>query len=167
VFFSPPNITNVHAIDGYKDVKFGASKKVVLARKWCSFNKGDSGQAGVELYSCNDFQFVGQSVDAGALFINNKFLRFIITVPVDHVKGIVSGLTNKYGEPSSKSPQGDFAAVDRNPNRQAYLAFDRNTIIFQLMSDQSLNQSAILIYTSPEYEKSLIELQRKSAGNDL
>jgi len=155
------------AVDGYKDLKFGATKAVILKNSGYSFLKSSVDQPGVEMYSCVDFKFGNKIVEAAALFVNNKFLRFVIVVPIDQIQGIVANLQEKYGAASSSSPQASFQAVDTHPNTEAFLAFDNNTIYLKISSDSNLIQSALLIYTSPDYDKHILATQKAGFAGDL
>ncbi|MBD5771003.1 hypothetical protein [Marinomonas colpomeniae] len=155
------------AVDGYKDLKFGMSAKQIVASNVCTLQKYESGQIGVEYYGCDDFMFGGEAVEAGAFFIDDKFLRFAIAPSVDVALSLANGLSEKYGSPSSSSTQKEFQAVDALPNREAFLAYDKNTVYLKLMSDENYTQSAILLYTSPSYDILLLKKQDKSISNDL
>lgn len=155
------------AVDGYQDLKFGMSQKQVLAKTQCSMQRHESGFAGVEYYGCGDFTFGGKLVEAGAFFIDDTFLRFVIVPPVDDAFGLMEALTNKFGRPSSSSTQAEFEAVDNHPNREAFLAFDQDTVYLRLMSDENYAQNIYLIYTSPQYEKLLVRNQKSSIMDDL
>lgn len=155
------------AVDGYKDLLFGSAKSDILNKPGYTFVKSEIDQPGVEFYGCTDFKFGNQIVEAGACFVDGKFLRFIIVVPVDQVTGILDGLKNKYGSASSSSPKEAFEAVDAFPNSEAFLAFDNDTVYLKISSDARKQQSAILIYTSPEYDQHLVKMQRQGVENDL
>ena len=68
-----------HSVDGYKDVKFGASKDDLLAANICDFSL-DAEQAklpAVEYYSCHDAHLGPYSFLAMATFINGRFMRLV------------------------------------------------------------------------------------------
>ena len=155
------------AAEGYKNLKFGMSKGEVLDDRICTLQEYESDQPGVESYFCDDLSFGGKTVEAGAFFINDEFLRFVIVPPVDVAIGLAKGLSEKYGSPSSSSSQKEFQAIDTLPNREAFIAFDGNTIFLKLMSNENYEQSALLIYTSKKYEVLLLENQKQSINNDL
>ncbi len=155
------------AAEGYKNLKFGMSKGEVIDDRICTLQEYESDQPGVESYFCDDFSFGGKTVQAGAFFINDEFLRFVIVPPVDVAIGLAKGLSEKYGSPSSSSSQKEFQAIDTLPNREAFIAFDENTIFLKLMSNENYEQSALLIYTSKKYEILLLENQKQSINDDL
>ena len=127
----------------------------------------NSGQVGVESLGCNDFKFGNRVVEAGAFFIDDKFLRFVIVPNIDDAMGIVKGLMKKYGNLSSSSTQKELQAVDSLPNQRAFLAFDSNTVIINLTSDENHIQTMLLVYTSPLYEVLLGKKQQQSVSDDL
>lgn len=168
VLFSAMSMSQIAgAVDGYKDLKFGMSKKQIISSNVCTLEKLESGQVGVEFYGCDDFMFGGAAVEAGMFFIDDKFLRFYIAPSVDVAIGLMNGLSKKYGSPSSSSTQKEFEAVDALPNREAFLAYDENTVLLKLFSDENYIQSAILLYTSPSYEVLLLKNQQESMSDDL
>jgi hypothetical protein len=155
------------AVDGYKDLKFGTTKSEILKKSGYNFIKTPVEQPGVEMYGCQNFTFGNRKVEAAAFFIDNKFLRFVIVAPLDQVQGIVSSLVEKYGPASSSSPEEAFPAVDNFPNREAFLAFDEDTVFFKITSDANREQTALLIYTSPLYDQHLLRLQKAGFKDDL
>jgi len=158
---------NVYAVDGYKQLKFGMSAQKILDSGICSLEEYGSGQPGVDYYGCDDFKFGGQEVEAGAFFIDGEFLRFGIMPSVEVALSMADGLINKYGNPSSSSSVAEFEAVDHYPNREAFLAFDNNTVYLKVMSGEDYSQSAILLYTSPLYDSKLMTLQKSLMSDDL
>ncbi|NBK99816.1 MAG: hypothetical protein EOM50_17760 [Erysipelotrichia bacterium] len=155
------------AVDGYKNLKFGSSVKEVQNSKICSFAPLTDYGNGVKALECTNFKFGNDNVEAAALFINDKFLRFVIVADLDYTEAIAKQLKSKYGTPSSMSPQSDLDSVDRYPNRTAFIAFDNNTIYMKVDSDNNNNESLLIIYTSPAYENLLLKNQHQSISNDL
>ena len=156
----------VQAVDGYKNVKFGASTKEVMSSGLCSFSPAD-GIKGVTSLACEDLPFGGDKVAASAFFIGDQFLRLGIETDVDKAIGLRDSLLKKYGQPSSMSPAQYFSALDTTPNTQAFIAFDSDTVFIRLDTDQQMNQSAMLIYTDPRYEKQLNAHQANALSDDL
>lgn len=157
----------VQAVDGYKNVKFGASTKEVMSSGLCSFSPADYGIKGVTSLACEDLPFGGDKVAASAFFISDQFLRLGIETDVDKAIGLRDSLLKKYGQPSSMSPAQYFSALDTTPNTQAFIAFDSDTVLIRLDTDQQMNQSAMLIYTDPRYEKQLNAHQANALSDDL
>lgn len=156
-----------HAVDGYKNLKFGSSVEEVQTSKICSFGPLTDYGTGIKALECTDFKFGNNNVEAGALFINNKFQRFVIDSDIDYTEAVANQLKSKYGSPSSMSPQSDLDGVDRHPNRTAFIAFDNNTIYMKFDSDENNKESLLIIYTSPEYDNLLLKNQHQSISNDL
>lgn len=155
------------AVDGYKNLKFGMSKQRVADAKVCSLYESDSGQVGVDSLECSDFEFGGSVVQAGLYFIEGELLRLAILVPADIAPGLIKGLTKKYGAPMTSSSQKEFEAIDVLPNRSAFIAFDKGTVVLKLMSHEDYSQSALLFYSSPRYDVLLVKKQQESIGADL
>ncbi len=159
--------TSSSAVDGYKDLKFGTAKAEILKKSEYNFIKAPIDQTGVEMYSCQNFKFGNKIVEAAAFFIDDSFLRFVIVLPIDQIQGILASLNEKYGAVSSSSPQEAFAAVDTYPNTEAFLAFDNDTIYVKISSDANRKQTAMLLYTSPDYDKGLLKIQQTGFEGDL
>ena len=159
--------TSAYGVEGYKNLKFGISKQKVFNSGLCTFQNQNSGQAGVEAASCSNLKFGRSTVIAMAFFINNKFLRFALMPPIQDTGGLVNALKRKYGTASSSSSQAEFRRVTRKPNQEAFLAFDNNTIILKITSDNKLRQKIYLMYTSHDYETLLKKNQEKSVMGDL
>ena len=155
------------AVDGYKEVKFGASTKEVMKSGLCSFSPADYGIKGVTALACEDLSFGGEMVGASAFFIGDKFLRLGIDTDVAKAIGLRDSLIKKYGPPSSMSPAQYFSAIDTTPNTQAFMAFDHDTVFIRLDTDEQMNQSATLIYTDPRYEKQLNAHEANALSDDL
>lgn len=159
--------STVSAVDGYKDLKFGISAKELLERDLCMMRKFPSENSGVENYGCEDFRFGGKRVNAVAFFIDDKLLRFGIATPTDMAEVLATQLVEKYGSPSSISTTNEFDAVDTLPNRVAFIAFDDDTVIFKVSSDENNNQITYLIYTSPSFDGLVLKLQQDLLKDDL
>jgi hypothetical protein len=159
--------SSAHAVEGYKELKFGISLNDVLESNICTLEENFSGQVGVQYYGCYDFPFSGTHVEAAAFFIDGKFLRFAIVPSIDIIQSLSAGLAKKYGPPSSMSTQAELQAVDKLPNRAAFIAFDSNTVYLRLMSDAYYSQTALLIYTDSRYDGSLMKKQKESMSSDL
>jgi len=159
--------TSVFAVDGYKVLKFGMTKQEVIATGFCNFGSSSIISPGIEMVNCIDFKFSGKILVASIFFAENKFLRLGIVLPVDMLESLVAGLSKKYGAPCDRSPQEAFNAVDRFPNRDAYLAYDSNTVFLRIRSNQNGNQSVFLIYSSSLYDTFLVKKQQETLSGDL
>jgi hypothetical protein len=156
-----------HAVDGYKELHFGDSKQTVLESKLCTLTPRTSPIEGLEFYGCPDLKLGKDSLEAGVFFINNQFLRLSIVTPTEKSFLIAQGLTEKYGEPSSQSSPDGFVKLDSKPNSHAFLAFDHNTVFYRFSTNADMKRQALLIYTSPDYEKILLRKQLTGIHSDL
>ena len=159
--------TKVFAVNGYKNLMFGMNIQQVLNTNICSLHKQPINITGVTYYFCTDFVFANKTVYAAAFFVDNKLLRFAFSPPVDMTQTLTSKLIKKYGSTSSSSSAEEFNAVDKYPNRSAFLAFDHDTVFLKVQSNKFGKENIYLIYTSPEYDKILKQAQSKSIGNDI
>lgn len=155
------------AVDGYKNLKFGMSKKEVLASKSCSFEQTPSDRPGVETYVCDNLKFGGQKSPAAAYFINGKFYRIAIIQPIDSATIILKQLLQKYGDPIQRPDDQLLQDIYNKPNIQADIIFDNRTVALRLTSDANYNKQALVIYTSLDYEDLLTKSQQESMSNDL
>ena len=155
------------AVDGYKDMKFGMSKAEIVKMKPCAMYKGSGAPKGAESLECNDLKFGGNDVGAGFFFIDGKFERIGIMLDFDKALGVATSLRDKYGDPSSASTKKQISAIDTQPGATAFIAFDDDTIYLRMMTDESLNKAAILIYTSKDYDKKLVAKQASAIDSDI
>lgn len=155
------------AVDGYKNMKFGMSKQEIINLKPCALYKGDSAPKGAENLECDDFPFGGDDTSAGFFFIDGKLERVALVLGIDEALGLATSLKNKYGLPSSSSTKQQLAATDTTPGASAFIAFDSNTVILNLISDDQMNRAAILIYTSNNYEKKIAKKQAIDVDGDI
>lgn len=155
------------AVDGYKNLKFGMTKKQVIDSGICKFRTSAPIGNGIEYMDCTDFEFGGDHVGAGAYMVNDIFLRFAIMLPIEKYQSITEAVINKYGSPSSMSSEEELKAIDKFPNREAFVAFDKDTVYLKLSSNGIGVPSIILIYTSPKYDAHLFESQRQSVKDDI
>jgi hypothetical protein len=154
------------AVDGYKDFKFGMSVPEVqkLAKIRLSRTKEKNG---VVMYHGEGFPFGGKKVGIAFFFIDGKLLRIGFEIPYDSALAILDSLREKYGEPSSMSDRKAGVAVDTTPNTEAYIAFDNDTLIWKVVSDEWTRKTSMIIYNSPDYDRLLIEAEKKGIKDDL
>jgi hypothetical protein len=157
---------SVFAVDGYKDFKFGMAAPDVEKAAKIPLTRVEQGN-GVTMYQGKNFPFGGHNVDIAFFFIDGKLLRVAFELPKDVAITILGSLKEKYGQPSSTSEQKTFDDVDNKPNTQAFIAFDHDTVVWRVVSDGSSQQTAMVIYTSLDYDKSLSQSQKKSMKEDL
>lgn len=155
------------AVDGYKDLKFGMTKQEIQKKKPCTLFPGTGAPAGAESLECVDYSFVGSRVRAGFFFINGKFERIGMMIDAAQAAGLMNSLVSKYGPPSSASTQEQFSTVDTTPGASAYAGFDNNTIYLRIMADKAMNKTAVLIYTSPDYNDKIAKHQSAAIDSDI
>ncbi|WP_421173785.1 hypothetical protein [Aeromonas enteropelogenes] len=158
-------VTPAMAVDGYKSLKFGMTMKQVANEKTCSFRAfSDDGEE--PALECDDFTFGKTKTNAYAYFIDGKFMRFVIDLPdYRDIDAVVSGLSEKYGEQTSSSTEQEFSAIEQTPNAQVYMSFDKDTVYVMQVSDEDMNQSAMLVYTDINFDD-LNENRAKNAVSD-
>lgn len=161
VLAAPP----VMAIDGYKGMKFGMSKKEALQNKPCTFVPAPSANPVVEHYYCNDLPFSGDKVAASAFFVRGEFLRFSILTTSTDIVATAKALTAKYGE--AQSMEGDPQKVGVVPGAELRAVFDSGTIEVMLKTAPSLKVNSFLIYTDPNFEDKLTDAAAKELVNEL
>ncbi|QHP82375.1 hypothetical protein EO763_22190 [Pectobacterium odoriferum] len=166
VFLSALSFSST-AVDGYKDVKFGADVNTVLAANLCSLKKNESGKIkGVESYYCTDFKFSGSDTLAIVFFLNGKFERLAINLNAN-IDAVASALGKRYGKPSSLSTpeEADWALANGGA---IYIRYDNDTVFITAHRDASTRKDlGQLIYTSPSYANLMKLLQEKNLENDL
>lgn len=155
-----------NAVDGYKEFKFGMSPAEVRKLAKVPLTPSDQGND-VVAYAGEGYPFAGGSVEIFFYFVKGKLLRIGLQIPKDTALATVESLTEKYGAPSSSSGQRSFKAVDTTPNVEAYVAFDKDTVVLKIISDESNAQTALLIYTSVDYDRLLLKSQKKAVKDDL
>jgi hypothetical protein len=155
------------AVDGYAGIAFGTDQKTFLSKKLCTFQPRKIDVVGVEYFECNDLAFAGEKVEAGAFFIDGRFLRLSIVTPLAQSFLIAEGLTQKYGKPSSQSSAAVFERLAHDEDAQAYLAFDHNTVVYKFSARAARKKQVLLIYTSPRYEPLLAEKQLQVVKDSL
>lgn len=149
------------AVDGYKEVKFGASYQAVKASKICNLKETASRNA-FSFYSCNDFSFNNEKTTATFEFINNKFYRVLIHTNL-YPEVLINSLTEKYGEPVS--PDNSKAKESLAKGNTVHVYFDNNTVILgvQLVNGKP---KTFLMYQSPDYTTISQSAKGKSLSND-
>ncbi|MEC5319290.1 hypothetical protein VSX61_10105 [Brenneria populi subsp. brevivirga] len=155
------------AVDGYKGVKFGSDVKTVLAAKWCNFKKYNENETkGLDAYYCENFKLSGKDSLAMAIFLDGKFERLSLTLNID-INSVIAALEKKYGNASSAStPEEVKKAMELGGS--IYIRYDNDTVIVIGSRDiEAKKDYSQLVYTSPDYDKRLSELQAKELDNDL
>lgn len=155
------------AVDGYKDLKFGMSKAAIKKSKICKFTDYDIDVKDIAGLYCNNFVFNGSQIEAYAFFIDNKFLRFVITPPINMLDTIGESLEEKYGPPTGMSSKDELDAVDKFPDRKAFVAFKKGAVVLKISSSENGTQGLSIVYQSPEYERLLTKKQKVGMKDSL
>ena len=155
------------AVDGYKGVKFGSDVKTVLAAKLCNLQKyNDNKTKGLDAYYCNNFKLSGKDTTAMAIFLDGKFERLSISLNMD-INPVMATLEKKYGKASSMSTPEEAKKV-MSEGGSIHIKYDNDTIIATVDRDiEEKKEYTHLIYTSPDYDKLLSQLQVRELDNDL
>ncbi|EGR1309339.1 hypothetical protein D9A28_05130 [Vibrio cholerae] len=142
------------AVDGYNDIKFGDSYEKLLQSKMCTWQQMGEYRPGILQAMCSDFQFLGQPSIGVAFLIEGKVQRIGFTIVHDSnsVTALANKLKEKYGLPSSISTPQEFKEFDSTPNREIFMSFDNDTVMLKLTNDAKLNTTAMMIYSSPNYD---------------
>lgn len=158
----------VMAVDGYKNLKFGMSPKEVKNTRTCHFGPLETDDNQLQHMSCMDFKFSGGMTFGQTLFIDNKLVRVgIMLKDENQLTSVIKGISNKYGEPSTKMRKEDFMAVTKMPNQTADVGFDNDTVMIRLTSDANNNQTYLLMYTVNNYDQLLDDVAAKANRDDL
>ncbi len=149
--------TQLYAVDGYKDLKFGMTKKQVMNSGLCSFQalSASAVNATEDFLNCFDLRFFGEQRIVKAYFVDDAFKRLQIQVNPSEAGAIIDGLQKKYGPPS-QSPTGkaiDPTEIKQNPNATGEVWFDNNTVVFELSGLNQQSRYASLSYQAPDYKK--------------
>ena len=154
------------AVDGYKNFKFGMTIEETKSNSNTPLHGLMDNEYGVYILS-GKILFAGEKRDCSFFFIQGKLLRIAFKIPLSKSKAVVDSLVEKFGKPSYSSGTKSFEAVDTTPNAEAALGFDSNTVIIKFISDESKIETAVLIYTSLDYEKQVVNNQKQSIKDDL
>lgn len=158
----------VFAVEGYKNLKFGMSLEEVKKSKICGWvDDGTLNMKQTHVIYCRDLKFNGESITAGAYFIDHKFLRLFLGLSYDDRDNILTGLKKKYGSLSYTPSQQSIDNFNNLPNQELSYGFDDNTVYLRYKSDNLYKKIMLLIYTSPLFDKLYNEKQVDSIKNDL
>ncbi len=135
------------AVDGYKHLKFGASRGGGRGANFCAMVQGNTMAPGVEIISCDDFPFGGARRTAGFFLVNGAFRRLIIALPEAMEAELLDSLALKYGAPEATPPSG--SAVPSPVGMVLLAAFSDATVLVYRKPSGSL----LLAYTAAGYEQ--------------
>ncbi|MGJ3350213.1 hypothetical protein JC794_03895 [Morganella morganii] len=154
------------AVDGYKGVKFGSSFEKIKSAGLCSFVPYKQNSVShVSLYQCTDFRFSGKNTIAMVSLLDNKFSRLVIVVNNGSIQSLYAALSEKYGEPSflSSSEEVQQSMVTGEP---VYVKFDNDTVIIKVEKVNGIEVST-LIYTVPDFEQKVSDIQKNNISDDI
>lgn len=154
------------AVDGYKNLKFGMSKKEVISSKICSLQKMSS-DSGVDTYMCADLKFGNSKSPAAVYFIGDKFVRLGIIQPFESATAILKQLISKYGQPEKAPDEQILQDIYSKPNITADILFDNKTVALRLTSNDNNIKQALVLYSVPNYDDLLTNAAGDSVSNDL
>ena len=119
-------------VDGFRDLKFGMTKTEVISSKICPLVQYESGVSNdnLEVYGCEDFQFIGHTTTLGAVVINNKLVRVLIGVPPEKSQALTQSLLKKYEPTGNGSSPAEWMQIKTPPKdgATAYQNFAEDTI---------------------------------------
>lgn len=163
LFFSILSMPAI-AVDGYKSLKFGIAKDEVKESKICNFTINIPLDTNAEGIGCTDFMFSGDKTVASAIFIDNKFVRFVIDVPGKKVDSVITALNQKYGPPSTPASQdGMKELLARKPLARVQAGFDKDTVLVEMMNNKVSERIYTLIYTVSDFD----ERKAENVKNDI
>lgn len=159
---------NAFAVDGYKSIKFGASKNTVKKSGICTFRGQTTISDSVNTLDCDDLSFSGSKASASAIFVDGKFERFAILIDESQILPLAGALNKKYGRPDrNSSTKAQWNAIDTTPNTQAFIWFDNGTVLLQVTNDANMNRESLLVYTAPDYSQKVMNTSSKSLADDV
>ncbi|AMO79734.1 hypothetical protein [Obesumbacterium proteus] len=159
--------SSAYAVDGFRNVKFGASIDELKNAHICNMKDHKSDTQDMKTLYCEDFKFAGKKTTAFAIFLNDKFERFAITVNGNDTDGVIAGLVKKYGEASSVFTKEEYDAAIKNGGN-LFIKFDGDTVILQMNRDsETLEDTTFLTYTSKDFEEKLALVKSNSLKEDL
>ena len=151
------------AVDGFQKLKFGASEtEVRKAYKQCHWEKDK--QEDDELYCTNFSLGTIKNTDAVFYFIDGKFERVAIDIPVINLEGIIQALSEKY---SLSSQPKEKELANPQPNNIYDFGFDKDTILIRYAYDNDMTEDIFLIYTTSDFHDKLQTKDAQSVKDQL
>jgi hypothetical protein len=156
---------NLYAVDGYKGLKFGMTLKAALQTKICSLREYKD----VDMYGfitdvkrykafiCKDLVFAQRRIELNAYFIDGLLHRVLISPSYSYPfhKILLEDLKRKYGFE-------EFNEVEEETNT-SYTFQDKT--VWAIIYGPPVNHMHIR-YTSPQYERLLVEDPKKGKLRD-
>ncbi|MGL6448895.1 hypothetical protein ACSZNO_21465 [Aeromonas veronii] len=149
-------------VDGYKGVKFGTPVANVLKAAPCTLNPLPMFTPGLEVFECEDLPVGPHTLSATWMFVNGRFGRVAIDLPWGELLSFSQTLKDKYGV-TNGSTEAEFAAVEQQPSKEAYLAFADSSVYITMSSNERSQTSASLTYTDLNFDKMLEGAQAPSS----
>ena len=147
------------AVDGYQTLTFGMSQEEAKATGICTLKEQDLGVAAIEGLVCDDLQHAGAAHKAYVLFLDNALARVVIEQEAGATRSQLLDLREKYGAPSTEPTEEQWQAV-KEASGTVNFGFDDDTVILKSNVDNKQKETLALIYTTPDYEQKLAELQK-------
>jgi len=145
-------ISNAYSAEGYKDLKFGMSKKQVLKSKICSFKEVplNPDEPWEILMYCADIKVHGQGGNAIATLVDNKLVRFAIEF-IANPSDVIKELMTKYND---GKVIGDNITDFTTPGSFTALTFDKAAIMVTILVDTGSKANGIIYYIDAGYQES-------------
>ncbi len=168
VLICPPP---AHAVDGYKDIKFGISPSKLKAMNKCAITKDVySSEDGTDAYECSNFKFGGKQIQAMFYFPEGRLLRIalIVGTTAEDFISLMEPLGKKYGQVDKylSSDRSMFELYDQGTVNQIDLVWDGNTVALRMYRAGG-EEVVLLLYSSPDYEKEMLRAKVKGVEDDL
>ena len=163
------SLSEAFAVDGYKDFKFGMSKGEVkkLYAQSLYEQKMEEISGHVTVLCSDQFLFGESKTNIFFYFVDGKLLRVAIQISLQKVSTIGKSLSEKYGVPCSSSGQDSLENVDTMPNAKAFIKWDNDTVVLLVASESDATQTALLIYTVPNYEDQVMKKQQTELKDSI
>lgn len=149
-----PAVTLAAPVDGYSGVKFGTPVANVMKSAPCTLNPLPMFTTGLEVFECEDLTVGPHTVSATWMFVNGRFGRVAIDLPWGELLSFSQTLKDKYGV-TNGSTEAEFAAVEQQPSKEAYLAFADSSVYITMSSNERSQTSASLTYTDLNFDELL------------
>lgn len=156
--------SNVFAVDGYKEFKFGMTKEQAKKAYKCNWYKDPTPD--MDILACDKYPFSKKKVPIGLIFIDEKLERVILVMdgPLGNEQGIIKGLNEKY---SLSTPVDSHRLASLYPNDVIDTKWDEDTVIFRYVVDNLRNIQMLLMYSAADFDEKLIKSQQDSTKSDL
>ena len=154
------------AVDGYKNLKFGMSQEDVNNTNICTLSPQNLDVQGVEALGCTDLQFGGKSRMAVMAFMDNKLERVMVIQDAGSIEGLLAGLSEKYGAPSSVPSAEELQRVNATGG-SIEVKFDGDTVIVRGTIAHDKSETVLLMYSTPDYDEKLAQQQKGELQSDL